>query len=284
MRSTATEIACTAATLALAAGGATAAFWQGLTVRRYTVLTPKLPHGRRLRAVVLSDVHATRYGVSQQKLMDRVATQNPDMILITGDLFDERRDFRPAFETASGAVAVAPTFYVRGNHEARLRGYHHAQILRDLRRMGIVTPFGAGEVRQLRGIPVTVCGVSDPECVGEAHSAREFASASEFCTSHPDVLSILLVHRPAPLSYLAGHGFDAVFAGHAHGGQWRIPGLVNGLYAPGQGFLPQYAGGLYCADGTAEIISRGLSRMFLYPRLCNPPELVVTDFVGFSQT
>ena len=68
--------------------------------------------------------------------------------------------------------------------------------------------------------------------------------------------------------------FDLVLCGHAHGGQVRIPGLVNGLYAPGQGIFPKYAGGAYKLDKGSMIVSRGLAKSNL-PRVFNRPELVV---------
>lgn len=57
--------------------------------------------------------------------------------------------------------------------------------------------------------------------------------------------SILLTHRPELTRYYRESGFDLVVAGHAHGGQVRIPGLGRGLLAPHQGLFPRYAGGRY---------------------------------------
>ena len=90
--------------------------------------------------------------------------------------------------------------------------------------------------------------------------------------------AVLLAHRPEYIADYAGYGFDLVCSGHAHGGQWIVPGLGNGLYAVGQGFFPKYAGGLYEleADGrkTSFVVSRGLSyQKPAFPRFGNPPEL-----------
>jgi predicted MPP superfamily phosphohydrolase len=71
--------------------------------------------------------------------------------------------------------------------------------------------------------------------------------------------------------------FDLILSGHAHGGQWRIPYLLNGFYAPDQGFFPEYAGGLYKHSGSVHIVSRGLCKSDVVPRIFNPPELVVID-------
>ena len=72
--------------------------------------------------------------------------------------------------------------------------------------------------------------------------------------------------------------FDLILSGHAHGGQWRIPGILNGLYAPDQGLFPAYAGGRYEMNGATFIVSRGLAReSTLAPRVFNRPELIVID-------
>ena len=69
-----------------------------------------------------------------------------------------------------------------------------------------------------------------------------------------------------------------MLCGHAHGGQWRIPGILNGLYCPGEGLFPEYAGGLYEKDGTVMIVSRGLAKESnIVPRIFNRPELVIID-------
>ena len=74
--------------------------------------------------------------------------------------------------------------------------------------------------------------------------------------------------------------FDLVLSGHTHGGQVRIPLLVNGLFAPDQGWFPRYAGGLYEVGETSLVVSRGLSYYPRLPRVFNPPEVVVIDVEG----
>ena len=90
--------------------------------------------------------------------------------------------------------------------------------------------------------------------------------------------SILMTHRPERTEDYAGRGFELVLAGHAHGGQWRLPGLLNGLFAPDQGLFPTYAGGRYALGDTTLLVSRGLARESTrLPRFYNRPELVVVE-------
>jgi predicted MPP superfamily phosphohydrolase len=71
-----------------------------------------------------------------------------------------------------------------------------------------------------------------------------------------------------------------VLSGHAHGGQIRIPLLLNGLFAPNQGWFPAYAGGLYQHGSLTHIVSRGASNNIPLPRIFNPPEVVVIEITA----
>jgi len=67
---------------------------------------------------------------------------------------------------------------------------------------------------------------------------------------------------------------DLVFAGHAHGGQFRFP-FLGGLFAPNQGLFPKYTSGVYTEADTSMVVSRGLSNSIIPVRVFNRPELVV---------
>ena len=90
-----------------------------------------------------------------------------------------------------------------------------------------------------------------------------------------DYYNVLLTHRPENAKQYFNYDFDLVLSGHTHGGQGRIPFVLNGLYAPNQGFFPELAGGIYDFDDKKLIVSRGMSRENTeLPRIFNRPELV----------
>lgn len=91
--------------------------------------------------------------------------------------------------------------------------------------------------------------------------------------------TVLLAHRPELLAKYAQFPLDLVVSGHAHGGQVRIPGVLNGLYAPNQGWFPKLAGGAYAQGGTTLIVSRGLAVRTRLPRIFNRPEVVLVRCV-----
>lgn len=98
--------------------------WQndGLMLTRYTAALPGLPEELEgLTLVQVSDLHSKRLGEGQELLLNTISQAKPDVILLTGDLVDGRHpELEPALELARGAAALAPTYYVTGNHETSL--------------------------------------------------------------------------------------------------------------------------------------------------------------------
>ena len=166
-----------------------------------------------------------------------------------------------------------PTYYVTGNHE--FWSGQVEEIKENMTACGAAVLAGAWEDVTINGQNLRICGVDDPaagEAVWRAQLARAAAQAD------PDLFTILLTHRPERVEAYRGRGFDLILAGHAHGGQWRLPGVVNGLLAPDQGLFPPYAGGRYELEGGTLIVSRGLARESTrVPRVFNRPELVIID-------
>ena len=87
-----------------------------LLVRAYTVESGRLTGPVRL--AVLTDLHACAYGEGQRELLDAVAEQSPDLVLLCGDIVDDepRMPEARALDTVEALAAVWPTYYVTGNH------------------------------------------------------------------------------------------------------------------------------------------------------------------------
>ncbi|MBQ8927555.1 MAG: metallophosphoesterase [Oscillospiraceae bacterium] len=242
-----------------------------LRVREYTVETGVLTQPVRLALV--TDLHSCRYGEGEKTLLDALDAQAPDAVLLGGDIFDDVLDDDNTEAFLAGISGRYPVYYVTGNHEYWNGVY--PQKMECLSRYEITRLAGSREVLSLPGGELTVCGVDDPECytTGQRDGFEEQLAA---VTPQGEGYTVLLSHRPERFADYTDAGFDLVLCGHAHGGQWRIPGLLNGLWAPDQGFFPKLAGGVYTQGDTTMIVSRGLARESTrIPRLYDPPELVI---------
>ena len=244
-----------------------------MSVVNYQIKSDKIT--TKFRAVVVSDLHSCDYGDQQKRLLNKIDGQSPDIILLTGDIVDNRLPQDNAKEFLYGIGKKYPCYYVTGNHEYYTN--EMTAIKKMIRAYGITILEGNSLTVSIKGQLVNIAGVDDP-VAGE----KKFANQLKNCRTNGDenIFSILLSHRPERIYQYAQYDFDLILSGHAHGGQWRIPKLLNGLYAPGQGVFPKYAGGRFpCAKGEM-IVSRGLARETTpAPRIFNPVEVVVVDFI-----
>ena len=248
-----------------------AAFDVRLRVVTYEIASDKVTAPVRL--AVVSDHHSCAYGEGQRTLLDAVAAQEPDAVLMTGDIVDDEMPEKNAWTTIAGLAEAYPCFYVTGNHEWWIEDTE--RVLQRMEELGVTVLQGESASLEVYGQSINFCGIDDPD---SGESEAQLSEIGESITEN--TFTVLLAHRPERIvSYLA-YPFDLVLSGHAHGGQWRIPGLLNGLYAPHQGLFPTYAGGRYDFEGTTFIVSRGLARESTrVPRIFNRPELVIVDIV-----
>lgn len=243
-----------------------------LILRTYTVVSPKLT--AEVRLAVVTDFHSSD---NADDVVAMVASCAPDAVLLVGDLFDDDTQNRPTERTLSlmrQLSALYPCYYVSGNHEA-WTGEMDA-LYQQTEEAGVTVLRMSSGVLTVRGQRIALCGIPDPyEMVfsGAPDTEEQLRQALEDVDSAD--FTVLLAHRPELLTKYAQFPLDLVVSGHAHGGQVRIPGVLNGLYAPNQGWFPKLAGGAYTQDGTTLIVSRGLAVRTRLPRIFNRPEVVL---------
>ena len=243
-----------------------------LILRTYTVASPKLT--AEVRLAVVTDFHSSD---NADDVVAMVASCAPDAVLLVGDLFDDDIANRPPERTLSlmrQLSALYPCYYVSGNHEA-WTGEMDA-LYQQTEEAGVTVLRMSSGVLTVRGQRIALCGIPDPyEMVfsGAPDTEEQLQQAIEDVDSAD--FTVLLAHRPELLAKYAQFPLDLVVSGHAHGGQVRIPGVLNGLYAPNQGWFPKLAGGAYTQDGTTLIVSRGLAVRTRLPRIFNRPAVVL---------
>lgn len=247
-----------------------------LILRTYTVVSPKLT--AEVRLAVVTDFHSSD---NADDVVAMVTSCAPDAVLMVGDMFDDDIANRPTERTLllmRQLSAQYPCYYVSGNHEA-WTGEMDA-LYQQTEEAGVTVLRMSSGVLTVRGQRIALCGVPDPyEMVlsGAPDTEEQLRQALEDVDSAD--FTVLLAHRPELLAKYAQFPLDLVVSGHAHGGQVRIPGVLNGLYAPNQGWFPKLAGGAYTQDGTTLIVSRGLAVRTRLPRIFNRPEVVLVRCV-----
>ena len=247
-----------------------------LILRTYTVASPKLT--AEVRLAVVTDFHSSD---NADDVVAMVASCAPDAVLLVGDLFDDDTQNRPTERTLSlmrQLSAQYPCYYVSGNHEA-WTGEMDA-LYQQTEDAGVTVLRMSSGVLTVRGQRIALCGIPDPyEMVfsGAPDTEEQLRQAMENVDSAD--FTVLLAHRPELLAKYEQFPLDLVVSGHAHGGQVRIPGVLNGLYAPNQGWFPKLAGGAYTQDGMTLIVSRGLAVRTRLPRIFNRPEVVLVRCV-----
>jgi len=252
-----------------------AALWRGLTVTVYDIAHPDLPEAFDGYTIVhLSDLHGARFGEGQSRLIRLIQRQNPDIIVFTGDMHDERLgDTEPVTDLIEGLRGVAPVYFISGNHER----YGQSVAYRTLRQLftdagGIdlddtaVTLYRGGAFLRLYGLANYF--TRTPEQILPQVN-RVFAGLPE-----PGEFNVLLYHESDSFPALSTLPFQLILAGHTHGGQIRLP-FAGGLMSPYRTWFPDYAGGRYEENGSVLISSRGLGGGHPIPRIFNPPEVVV---------
>ena len=198
---------------------------QRLEVDTYTIASPKVE--RTATLAVATDLHNSFFGENQRELIAAIRAEAPDALLLVGDMCENPDEMDGVRALVEGLAGEMPVLYTTGNHEC-LNG-EEEQIKSALREMGAIVL--EGDSVSLGGI--RIAGSDDPLCLTRA----DWQAQIEACRAQDETFTVLMAHRPDRAEFY-DTGFDLVVSGHAHGGQICIPGLIDGLWAPNQGWFP----------------------------------------------
>lgn len=242
----------------------------------YEVSSDRLPASfEGYKIVQLSDLHDSKYGENHLDVVDEVKRIKPNFIFITGDFIDRNRyNLEQSLILVEELQHVAPIYYVTGNHEVSTNDV--ARIKEALQQLGVRILSDEVEIiTSDQNESIAIGGIEDPlSSTLEDEEAVEAAVNKAFESLPADTFKVLLSHRPEQFDVYVNNQIDVTFSGHAHGGQFRIPG-VGGLLSPGQGLFPKLTSGVHEENGSQLVVSRGLGNSIMPLRLFNQPEIVV---------
>lgn len=250
-----------------------------LQLNTYTITSNKIPDEfSGFKIAHVSDLHCSQIGKGNHILLAMLEDAQPDIIAITGDLFDSEKSGTQdeSIHFVSQAVKIAPCYYVTGNHEARFTDSD--ALKKQLKSIGVIVLDDSAVEYTLNESSIYVLGINDPSyetgyLFGDSASVANNKLKPLVNGEH---FQLLLSHRPELFEVYCENGIDLVLSGHAHGGQFRLP-FVGGLFAPNQGFFPEYDSGLYSDGQTHLIVSRGIGNSRFPFRFNNRPEIILIE-------
>lgn len=260
----------------------TAAGWLGncrVTTSAYRLESGRLPQSfSGLRIAQISDLHGAVFGRENAALIEAVRRAEPDLIALTGDLADEVAGLDGLAALLRQLHALAPVFYVTGNHEWVCGRTMRQELFSMLDEAGVIRLRNSYRVLTCGAARMVIAGVDDPN--GPADQKTPAALVREIREKEgEDVYILMLAHRNDQLEQWAELGVDAVLSGHAHGGIVRLP-LLGPVFGTHYEFFPEYTAGVYQEGQTQLVVSRGLGPSHRLPlRVGNPPELPVVTLV-----
>jgi uncharacterized protein len=213
---------------------------------------------RPIKLAHLTDIHTSGFGRREQKMIALLASESPDLIVITGDSVSTSADYAGLREVLEKLQAPLGVWLVRGNHEdwwpiddernfyqscgSKFLLNENARILEDCWLVGFDDQYG-----------------------GTPAADRSFLGVPE------GVYKIALFHSPMFIEKIAGR-CDLALAGHTHGGQVRLP-FWGALWVPP--FSGQYISGWFERQGTRMYVNRGIGTSVLDVRILSRPEIAI---------
>lgn len=247
---------------------------QSLQTAEFDFVSSRLPDGfDGCRIVVLSDLHGAEFGDGNADLFEKVSAQQPDYIFYLGDLEDRYRGSTPGYaaSVADGLTAIAPTYYVTGNHEWAIGDV--PELKETLSEHGVTVLSNRFLTLERDGAEIVLAGIDDPNGYADQKTPEQLAV--EIFAEYGDPFWLLLAHRNNKfVEEYSLLGADLVLSGHGHGGIIRLP-FTDGLLSVDRTFFPSYTAGFYNENGSSLFVTRGLGNSGSSFRIWNRPEIAV---------
>jgi len=200
-------------------------------VKKITVELAKPMPGNHMRIVLISDIHLSSYinGTHLDKYIELINAQNPQLVLIAGDIADRNLqplidwDIASRFKKIKAQYGV---FAISGNHE--YYGGERERLYDYFRSSGITMLLDS----------VAIIGGSVQIAGREDRTNTKRKTLKEILTNVDKNLPIILMdHQPFGLNEAIENGVDLQLSGHTHNGQfWPVNLVVKWMYEVGYGY------------------------------------------------
>ena len=259
-------------------------------VTKYRICSQKLNGIKREKKIIfLSDLHNRMYGEENERLLESIRNQHPDLILIGGDML-VRKDGNSYDKTVhflAKLPGICPVYCANGNHEQKLKELpdkyeqSYEEYKKALTASGIHMLENASETVKLDEVPVKLSVLEIPLVAYAIFGKKELSlkEITDRIGEHGDDYQILLAHHPGYMKEYLAYGADLILGGHYHGCVVQLP-WIGGVISTNFTLFPKYSGGIYPEGEQTAVVSRGLGTHSVPLRLWNWPELIVLELSG----
>ncbi|MBQ8297121.1 MAG: metallophosphoesterase [Ruminococcus sp.] len=245
-----------------------------ITTPEFTVRSDKITQSFRI--AVISDLHADRPTVSNEKIVSKIQQTDPDLVFMLGDMYSRDSEW-DEMEIPIELVSMLrdknfPVYFVPGEHDTSER------YIAEMENAGAHVMSYKGEIINLKGNNIQIIGI-DNVYFSPTFDLNNAFSLAQGC------FTILMAHIPNYESY-ASFGADLTICGDSHGGIIQLPFDMGPAYYGQTGeWFPELTGyradiydkGLFPYDGGTMFITSGIGAYPIPARFNNRPEIAVID-------
>ena len=257
-------------------------------VTKYRICSQKLNGIKREKKIIfLSDLHNRMYGEENERLLESIRNQHPDLILIDMLVRKDGNSYDKTVHFLAKLPGICPVYCANGNHEQKLKELpdkyeqSYEEYKKALTASGIHMLENASETVKLDEVPVKLSGLEIPLGAYARFGKKELSlkEITDRIGEHGDDYQILLAHHPGYMKEYLAYGADLILGGHYHGCVVQLPG-IGGVISTNFTLFPKYSGGIYQEGEQTAVVSRGLGTHSVPLRLWNWPELIVLELSG----
>ena len=230
------------------------------------------------KIIHLADLHLSKFGKAEEKILSTIEKINPDLIFLTGDYIKWKGDIEPALRFLSLLKAKDGVFAVMGDYDysnsrtsclfchekgkTQLTKQHNVIMIRNSSHQIKIN----GQVIEIAGLDE---GYDDSETLNKYDNKHDK-------TENNKSLKLVLSHTPLNFDEFSSKDKILMFAGDTHGGQVKLPLWLFKLLGYKKNVKYNY--GLFKSENKTMYVTRGTGTSHFKFRLFCPPEIAVFEF------
>lgn len=266
---------------------------RNLRIREINIEDENAKGLKGFKIVLISDLHGRMLGNHQNKLVDAILEQKPNLLLMAGDMIDAYdKDAKAAKVLVEELKGKVEMIAVRGNHFYKACDAAKNEMEDAFLSNGVVSLKNERKCITYNDSKICIDGIDDPVSTvvhEKGIKNKERLKRNRIVVKnglekmlmdndHSDY-KILLIHRPKEVDLFGHYDYDLALSGHTHGGQWALPFDIEIIGDEDTLFPPKNLhSGLHYHNKMPLIISSGIGFSNIKIRTFMPPEIVVITF------